>query len=343
MLVAQYIKNNTYKIIAVLFGCILLFSPFFLVDDKSIRIHDDQVEVQKLANAVVRIIIEEGYGYRVEFVESTIKEVRQALASGSVDLTLELWKENHLPWFQKHLASDDLIDLGQLYDGGKQYWIVSRWYAEENDIATVFDMSQHWGDFLDPGDSSKGLFLNCIVGWACRDINRVKLQAYGLDKYYNPISPISPEALREMYARAHQKKLPIFGYYWEPNSLMLSEDWHILEEPDFDQQTWLQILEASRTPNQSAIDEGCAYSESGASKVAHSSLKKKAPDVVMMLSKMKLELQMLAELIFFAEVDATGQKDYDSLGRLFLTNHPEIWSQWVPVNVQQKVADALSE
>lgn len=339
--VVRHFNTGRFKVLAVCIGCLLFTVLIFKDGQEPIRIHDDQVDVQKLTNAVVRLIIEKGYGYQVEYVESTIKEVRKKLTKGEVDVTLELWKENHLSWYQTGIKNNKLLDLGELYSKGKQYWIVSKWYAEEKNIVSVFDMRHHWKDFVDPGDPTKGIFLNCIVGWSCRDINSVKLKAYGLDRYYNGISPISPGALREMYKRSHEKKLPVFGYYWEPNSLMLKQDWYVLHEPPYDREVWKTLLEESQNPGEDTVEKGCAYAVSGASKIASTSLKSKAPDVLKMLSAMKIDIELFNSLLFSSEQSADGIRDFESIGRTFLTRHPETWSGWVDDKVRQQVVDAL--
>ena len=48
-------------------------------------------------------------------------------------------------------------------------------------------MKEHWELVKDPEDPTKGVFINSVIGWACTEINWVKLEAYGLTEYYNII------------------------------------------------------------------------------------------------------------------------------------------------------------
>lgn len=322
---------------------LLILTSYFQASRRSnttVRLHDDQIDIQKLANSIAAYIITEGYGYKVEMVESTIKEVRQRLIRGDIDVTLEMWKQNNLAWYERALNEGLIQDLGALYEGGRQYWIVSGWYAEEKGIETVFDMAQHWQDFVDPEDPSKGIFFNCIFGWTCRDINKVKLKAYGLDRYYNSVAPLSPEALKSIYETANTRRLPVFGYYWEPNAVMTEQSWYILGEPDYSSEVWAQLIEAATNPGEKP-EKACAYNSSGVYKVANSQLEMKAPDIVKMLQKMKIELKLFNELLFTTDEYIDGKRDFDTLARFFMKNYPEHWSSWVSEKAKSNIEKAL--
>lgn len=333
------------KILLALALAIILIIALTFKPQKShtvIRIHDDQVELQKLTNGIARFIIEKGYGYKVEMVETTIKEARGHLISGDIDITLELWTENNLIWFNEAIQNKQALDLGELYNGGKQYWIVSKWYADKHQIKSVTDMKDHWQDFLDPDDPSKGIFFNCIFGWTCRDINKVKLQAYGLDKYYNTVSPVSPKSLKAIYKNAAKRKLPLFGYYWEPNTIMTQSDWLILEEPSYSKDVWIKMMEAVSSSAEIRLDEACAYNEIGPYKVGSMKLAKKAPDVVTFLEKMRFSTDF-----FYSD---SNKNEYlestlapQQVAIQFLKKYPEQWHLWVPEDVRIKIEKSIAD
>lgn len=310
-----------------------------------IRLHDDQIDIQKLVNAIAEFIIVQGYGYPVEKVESTIKEIHDRLVSGDIDVTLELYKENNLVWYHQGILHNQIEDLGIIYSGGQQYWIIPGWYAREKNIQTVFDMKKHWRDFANPEDPSKGLFFNCIFGWTCRDINRIKLIAYGLDRYYNTVSPISPEALKSIYESAQKRRVPVFGYYWEPNSLMTEYDWFILEEPPYSEPVWHNIIESAENPeaaSSGSIGEACAFNTSRVHKVAHPNLAKKAPEVAAMLKKMEIDIGLFNEILFSRNKIFQGPDFFETLAESFLQTHPDQWQPWVTPEAEKKILQALS-
>ena len=339
------LKITTRKVLALAAGLLLLLLYHFSTPDPSritIRLHDDQIDIQKLTNAISEYIIEEGYGYKVEKVESTIKEVHGRLIRGDIDITLEMWKANNLVWFDNARNEGRIVDLGPIYSQGRQYWIIPRWYAEEKGIKTVFDMKGHWQDFQDPEDPSKGLFFNCIFGWACRDINRVKLAAYGLDRYFNMVSPTSPKALKSIYENARARHLPVFGYYWEPNALMTNQDWHRLEEPPYDKAIWYTIISAAADAQEDPLESACAYDANTVHKIANSRLLEKAPDVADMFKKMEIPVALFNDILFQKESRHWKGDALEDTALFFLNQYRDYWGAWVTPGARKKIIRSLS-
>ncbi len=211
-----------------------------------IKLHDSQYESLWVNNAIAEFIIEKGFGYPVESVVETTPVMQEAISRGDIDLNLEAWQQNIIEWYNDQTRKGNIVNLGVTFEGGPQFYIIPRWVAEEYDITTVFDMVDHWELFRDPGDPSKGVFYNCVIGWKCSEINAVKLEAYGLTRYYNPVSPGSGAALEAALARAQERRQAIFGYHWAPSALMATYDWRILEEPPYTDQRWEKVLAGHR-------------------------------------------------------------------------------------------------
>ena len=337
------IKITTQKIFAVAAALLLLILYLFSTPkpaDIVIRLHDDQIDIQRLTNAIAALIIKQGYGYQVTLVESTIKEVHSRLIRGDIDVTLEMWKANNLVWFDNAQTQGRVVDLGTIYSQGRQYWIIPRWYAEEKGIRSVFDMKDHWQDFVDPEDPSKGLFFNCIFGWSCRDINRVKLEAYGLDRFFNTVSPTSPKALKSIYESALERKLPVFGYYWEPNALMAGRDWYPLEEPDYAADVWKEVVESAA--EEAPVGRACAWDVNTVHKIAHSRLMAKAPDVVEMLKNMEIPVQLFNQILFQRDREQGLPRDFRDTALYFLIHHPDQWQGWVTPEAREKIMAFLA-
>lgn len=322
-------------VILPLWGCDL---PFSGEKKTVIRLHDDQIDMLKINNAVVEFIIEKGYGYPVERVERTTKEILKLLSRGDIDLSLEMWWDNHPAWFQNEVRKKKIVTLGPLYSG-RQFWMIPRWVAEQYNIRTVSDMRRHRQLFQDPDDPSKGLFFNCITGWTCLEINERKLRAYGLDKYYNAASPSSPEALTMIFRNAQLKKIPVFGYYWSPNALMAAYGWQILEEPPFRKECWDGLVKATETAEDP--DCACAYGKDNVHKVAGARLLKSAPDVVEMLKKMKMDVKTLNEVL--KQGRRNGELGGQQSAMYFLHNFEPRWKQWVAPEAFKKIRHALAE
>jgi glycine betaine/proline transport system substrate-binding protein len=306
-----------------------------------IRLHDTQDESQWVNNAIAEFIIEEGYGYPVEAVVETTQVMQAALPKGEIDLNLEGWQQNIIDWYDEQIAKGTIVNLGMTFEGGPQFFTIPRWVAEEYNIKTVFDMKDHWELFKDPEDPSKGVFYNCITGWQCAEINTVKMEAYGLTRYYNLVSPGSSSALQAALERPQQRRQPVFGYYWAPTALIGAYDWHVLEEPPHGAACWEKIIAAREDRSLRPIDQACAYETLPIEKLAHSGLRQKAPDVVEMLEKMNVGLDPLNETLAWAYENEV--EDWDEAALHYLQNYEERWKTWVEPEVYEKIKEALGE
>jgi glycine betaine/proline transport system substrate-binding protein len=228
-----------------------------------------------------------------------------------------------------------------IFEGGPQFFVIPRWVAEEHNIKTVFDMKDHWELFKDPEDPSKGVFYNCITGWQCAEINTVKMEAYGLTRYYNLVSPGSSAALQAALERPQQRRQPVFGYHWAPTALIGAYNWHVLEEPPHSAACWEKIIAAREDRSLRPIDQACAYESLPVDKLAHSGLRQKAPDVVEMLEKMNVGLDPLNETLAWAHENEV--EDWDEAALHYLQNYEERWKTWVEPEVYEKIKEALGE
>ena len=306
-----------------------------------IRLHGGEYNSNLINNAIAEYIIEEGYGYPVEIVEMTNTMMEEALPKGEIDLRMEGWQQNRIDWYNENIENGNIVNLGMTYEAGPQFFIIPKWVAEQYNIETVFDMKDHWELFKDPQDPTRGAFYNGISGWGATDINIVKLEAYGLTRYYNSVLPGSSDAMEAAMARAQMNRQPVFGYYWAPTALMGAYDWYILEEPPYTAECWEQITAARDDESLHPIDEACAYEEIPIDKIAHSGLLKKAPDVVEMLRKMMVGLEPLNETLAWAEENDV--QDWEDAAIHYLQNYKDRWETWVTPEVYERIEKALEE
>ena len=220
------------------------------------------------------------------------------------------------------------------------FWTIPQWVHEEYNINTVADMKEHWELFKDPEDPTKGLFVNCPIGWQCQQINGIKLEAYGLSEYYNIVEP-SAGALEAALAGAQIKEEPVFGYYWAPTALMGMFDWYILEEPEYDKELWDKIIAAKDDPSLRPLSEACAYETLPINKGIWSGLRDKAPELIPVLEKMNVGLQPINVTAAWAKDNEV--QDWSLAANYYLKNYESRWKTWVTADAYDKIKAALAE
>ena len=304
-----------------------------------IRLYDGQWESLSVNNAIAAFIIEEGYGYPVETVVQTTPVMQANLQQGQIDLVMEIWQQNMGSWYAEQINAGTIVDLGMTYEANPQFFVIPQWLAEQYNIQTVFDMQAHWELFQDPNNPSKGIFYNCIIGWQCAEINTLKLEAYGLKRYFNIVSPGSPAALDTVLERAQLNRQPVFGYAYGPGALIGAYDWHILEEPPFSEACWEKITAAREDASLRPLEAACAYQTLPVEKVVHTSFLAKAPEVVEMLRLMVVGLEPLNETLAWAK--ANGVQDWEQAALHYLETYPERWSTWVNPAAYEHIQQVL--
>ncbi len=309
------------------------------VEKPTLKFADTQFESLWINNAVAKFVIEEGYGYPVETIETTTPGAQIALTRGDVHVWMEMWQQNMIDWYNEEIAKGTLENGGMTYEGGPQFFIIPTWVAEEYNIKTIFDMKDHWELFKDPEDPKKGAFISCKIGWQCAAINEVKMEAYGMLDYYNIISPGSAGAEEAAMTAPQKKGEPVFGYYWAPTALMGAYDWYILEEPEYNKETWDKITAAKDDPSLRPLDEAVAYETLPIEKGFNPSLKEIAPDVREMLLKMVVGLQPINVTAAWAVENEV--QDWELAAIYYLQNYEERWKTWVTDDAYTKIKEAL--
>ncbi|MDJ0781650.1 MAG: glycine betaine ABC transporter substrate-binding protein [Desulfosarcinaceae bacterium] len=306
-----------------------------------LRLHDDQIDALQINNAIAAFIFETGYGYRVERIDLTTKEVQRMLVSGELDITLEAWTTSNHAWLERETARGTIIDLGPMYGEGQEFWMIPSWVAQRYQIDSVADMKDHWRLFQDPEDPTKGVFFNCIIGWTCLEINRIKLEAYGLDKFYNAVSPSSPEALEAAFENAQLKQIPVFGYYWNPNAMMALYQWQILAEPPHSPDVWGEVLAAAEDATLRPLSAACQYEPGSGHKLVHHKLADRAPAILAVLDRLHLDTEILNELLLRSRL--SNAESWTDIARYFFREYPKIWHAWVTPSAREKMEQVLGK
>ena len=306
----------------------------------TIKLSDTWYESVWLMNNIAKVIFEEGYGYPTESVQISVAISQISLSKGELDVWFDHWYWYWLDLYNEEIDNGNIESLWISMEPAPSFWMIPQWVHEEYNINTVDDMKDHWELFNDPEDPSKGLFINCPIGWQCQQINQVKLEAYGLMEYYNYIEPTAG-AMEAALAGAQKKSDPVFGYYWAPTALMGMFDWYILEEPEFDADVWDKIQAAIDDDSLRPLDEACAYEALSPVNVVWSGLRDKAPEVVAMLEKLNIGLEQTNRSAAWAKENEV--EEWANVAVWYLREYDSRWKTWVPTDIYNKVKAALDD
>jgi glycine betaine/proline transport system substrate-binding protein len=281
-------------------------------------------------NQIAAFILENGYGYPPsEFVPGETIPLFTGLERGDIDVDMECWIQNQQEAYDKAIAAGTVVDLGDNFWDNWQGWLVPTYMIERGDLPadiSVDQMPQYWELFMDPEDNTKGRFYSCIPGWECEIINEAKFIEYGLDDTYNIFLPGSGPALLASMVSAYEKEEPWFGYYWAPTSALGKYDMTVVQEPAYDAAIWND-------------NYACAYPAVNVSIVVNKDFYDTIDDAVIeFLTKYSTTTAQNNKVL--AYILDTGAS-YKEAAIYFLQQYEDVWTQWVPDDVAEKVKAAL--
>lgn len=292
--------------------------------------------------ALLRLIVENGYGYPTDTLPGSTISLEAALARNDIQVIGEQWAGRSPGWIKAE-AAGKVFALGDTVKNANEGWWVPAYVIEGDaakgipalapELRSVSDLARYKDVFRDPETPDKGRFLNSPTGWTSETVNTQKLKAYGLTDSYVNFRTGSGAAQDAEISSAIRRGKPVLFYYWSPTPLMGRAKLIKLEEPPFDEEAWKTLADASN-PNPRGTRSLPAHLAIGVSAPLHQS----HPELVAFFEKVDLPIDTLNTLL--AHMSEKRQPARDAaLG--FLRDNPEIWKAWLPADVAARVEASL--
>jgi len=317
---------------------------------ETIMFHDGQWGSLWVQNAVTGYVLENGYGYDTQEIQGTTGTQKLTLVEGDVHVNLEGWRMNIGEWYDENTASGAVRDLagttdaqimlpagspGQTIAVGGQGFYVPKYMVEGDaergieatapDLKSVQDLRKYKELLSDPSEPSKGMVLNCILGWQCQKINHAKWFAYDMYTDFNMIEPGGSAALKAGVVGPYEAGEPFVSYYWQPTDVINLRDMILLEEPknDAECQAALDIAVAEE-PYESTI--GCAFPMGDVHILVNAAWADRNPVAAQFLTNFNIPQKPLAQL----EADKM-EKDLEwvEVAIAYLKDNKDVWSTWI--------------
>ncbi|MDD3840796.1 MAG: ABC transporter substrate-binding protein [Clostridia bacterium] len=289
----------------------------------------------KVHNDIASIIIENGYGYKTDVMTGSSPITIKGLAQGDIDIYMEVWSDNYLDIYQPAIESGDIVELSVNYDDNAQGLYVPT-YVIEGDaekgiepmapgLKSIKDLPEYWEVFKDEDDPGKGRIYGAPPTWGADEILRQKMVTYGLEDTYIYLNPGSDTALNTSVVSAYEKGEPWLGYYWDPTWITGKYDMTLLEDEPYDQEKW---------------EDGyaCEFPGVTVTVAVNKEMVDKAPEVVEFLKNYETSTKLTSEMLAYMQ---DNDAEADEAAEWFLKEHEDIWTNWVPEDVAQKVKEAL--
>jgi len=332
--------NILRKFLAILFATGLLVLAACSSDDGEIDevvFADAQWDSINVHNYIAIKILEEGMGYDTDIISGSTAATIQGLREGDINVYMEIWTDNIKDVYEEAIEAGDIEKVSTNFDDNEQGLYVPTYVIEGDpergiepmapDLRTVEDLKDYPDVFEDPEDPGKGRIINGPTGWEVETAITEKFETYGLDETMNNFIPGSDSAIVTDLVRAYEAGESWVGYYWSPTWVTAQYDLTLLEEPEFDQETWDENKGTEFPPNDVVIG-------------VHKDLPEQAPEIVEFLSNYETSSELTEEALnYMQETEA----DPEEAAIWWMNEHEDIWTEWVDSEVAEKVLDAISE
>ncbi|MCU6748238.1 MULTISPECIES: glycine betaine ABC transporter substrate-binding protein [Lachnospiraceae] len=267
----------------------------------------------KLNNAIAGLIAEEVFGYTWEEMPGSTPITHEALMKNEIDVNMEEWT-NNIPTYQTDLDNGTFTELSVNFDDNYQGLYIPKYVAEAYpNLKTVQDLANYPELFPDPEDPSKGIIYGGIPGWEATEIMQKKIDAYGLDAYYNYLIPGSNAALDSTITSAWDNKEPFVAYYWEPTWLMGKYDLILLDDSPYDPATYHDGIGSSPAVTVTVAASN-AFAQSN-------------PEFCTFLSNYHTGSALISEGL--AYMQNHDPDDHKAAAKWLLKQHPELIEEWL--------------
>lgn len=304
--------------------------------DRTITFADLGYDSALFHNEVARYILENGYGCDTDAIPGETIPLINGVAGGDIDVIMEIWMGNPAPAWVEAAEAGTVVPVGSNFPDATEGWFVPAYVVEGDGavapgLQSVSDLPDYVELFADPEEPGMGRFYNCPAGQVCEMINSKKLVAYGLDDTYVNFRA-SGQALVAVIESAILQEEPILFYYYGPTWLLGKYDFYQLQEPEFDQAIWDDML-AADDPT-----EATAYPVSNVIIGANAEFAEAAPNVVAFLDAYETSNAVVSEwLAYMQENDASPAEAAEAFLR-----ETDGWTAWVSEEVAGNVNAALS-
>ena len=164
------------------------------------------------------------------------------------------------------------------------------------------------------------------TGWTVTEFYQAKFENeedYGdLIEHYTFRPLESTATLNTTLVSAYESEEPWIGYNWEPTWVMGDYDMVLLEDE-------LDYNEETGAGNPPATEVNI---------VVTSGFQEDFPELTGFLSNMNTNSPMISEVLYHAK---DNDKSIEEAAIWWMGENPDVWSEWVPSDIETKVQDAL--
>ncbi|KAB0287150.1 ABC transporter substrate-binding protein [Vibrio fortis] len=286
-----------------------------------------------------QFILNEGYACDAQLIPGdSVPTGTSMIEKGQPDVAPELWTNGIKEALDKGVAEKRLRYAGKsLTNGGEEgFWVPSYLVEQYPELTTIEGVIKNAKLFEHPEDDEKFAFYGCPAGWTCQITSGHLFDALKLEDHnFEMIDPGSGAALAGTIAKAYERNKAWFGYYWSPTPVLGKYE---MVKVDFESGTDIEEFRNCTTQPDCESPKVTMFPAAPVHTVTTESFATSQPIAYQYFQKRGFTNEKMSELLAWME---DNQADAEEAMYHFLETSPDVWHNWVPQDVAEKVQQAL--
>ncbi|TMN21684.1 ABC transporter substrate-binding protein [Lentibacillus cibarius] len=285
-------------------------------------------------NQVAATILEEGYDYQTKVTTASMSIGLKGLQNGDIDVTMEIWGDKMGDAYDEALDDGKVKQVGINFGDTKRGYFVPTYVIEGDeergiepmapDLKSINDLPKY-KDVFAKSSNKKGEIIGAPSMWGAAKAFEQKMETYNLSNTFKYVDPGSGTGLNVSLTKAYEAGEPWIGYAYSPSWVLGKYDMTLLEEPEYDKETWEK-------------NYGTAFPDQDVPIAINAELAETAPDAVKVLKNYQTSNKLTNEaLVYMNDNDANAKE----AATWWMNKHTDIWTEWVPDDVAEEVEKAI--
>ena len=259
---------------------------------------------------VLKVVIEENYGLDVELQNGTNPIVFEAMDTGSMHVHPEVWLPNQANLHNKFVNDRGSVVMNPNGVASFQGMCVTKYTADTYGVSKISDLTDpDVAQLFDTDGDGMGEVWIGAAGWASTNVEKIRAKSYGYDATLELKEMDETLALAEVDNAVVQEK-PIVFFCYTPHHMFALHDLEILEEPKYDAAKW-NVIQPTDDPDwldksSAPVAWDLAYLHIHYA----ASLDMDQPEVASMLSKVKLDTDIVSLMTYAIVVEKMDPADF---------------------------------
>lgn len=293
--------------------------------EQTIVIGEGDWDSNAFHDQVAKIIIEEGYGVNVDVVLADTAVMVSSLKAGDIDLSMELWSDN-IPTYEDDIRAGEYVYLSTNFDDNTQGLYIPTYLAEEYPgLQTVQDLKDYADLFPNPEGGDKGIIYGGPEGWSATAMLHDKMEAYGLDEYYDFKTIDSTSTMNATLASAIANEEPWVGYNWEPTWVLGLYDLTLLEDSPYSPEDFEQGIGA--------------FPSVDVNVVVNAEFEETYPEITEFLKNYETSSETTSEALAYMQ---ENDVEAEAAAIWFLQENVDLWDSWVTDEAYDNIIEFLN-